>query len=79
MLTGVVASVHVAMMVANSIQVVQVVIGVSSQAIRPSPWRPVGGQTPAALASFDHMWRHVHLHQRESDHVLHLYPPIPLL
>lgn len=40
--TCVVASVHVPVVVAHSVQVIQVVIWISSQAIWPSPWRPMG-------------------------------------
>lgn len=36
--TCVVASMHIPVVVAHSIQVIQVVIWVSSQAIWPSPW-----------------------------------------
>lgn len=77
--TCVVASVHISMVVAHSIQVIQIVIRVSSQAIWPSPRRPMGRQTPAALASLNNMRCHVHTHQWKPHHVLHLHPPIPLL
>lgn len=41
-ITCVVAAVHIPMMVAHSIQVIQIVIRVPSQAIWPSPWWPMG-------------------------------------
>lgn len=78
-LTGVVASVHVAVVVAHGVQVVQEVIRVPAQAVGPPPRRPVGGQAPAALAPLDHVRRHVHAHQREAHHVLHLHPEVALL
>ena len=79
MVTCVVATVHVAVMIAHGVEVIQVVVGVASQAVGPSPRRPVGRQAPAALASLDHMGRHVHAQQGEPHHVLHFHPAVALL
>lgn len=77
--TCVVSSLHGAMMVAHCVQVVEVVFGVAAQPIRSSPWGPVGGETPAALAPLHHVGRHVHARKWELDHVLQLHPAVSIL
>lgn len=77
--TCVVPPLHGAVMVAHGVQVVQVVLRVPAHAVGPSPRRPVGRETPAALAPLHHVWRHVHACERELHHVLHLHAPISIL
>lgn len=77
--TCVVSSLHGAVMVAHRVQVVEVVLGVTAHPVRSSPWRPVRGETPAALAPLHHVRRHVHPHERELYHVLQLHPAISIL
>lgn len=70
---------HGPVMVANCVEVVQVVLRISAHPIRPPPWRPVGGKTPAALASLHHVWGHVHACEWKPHHVLHLNAAISIL
>lgn len=70
---------HGPVVVAHCVQVVQVVLGVTTHAIGPPPWGPVGGETPAALTPLHHVWCHVHACERELHHVLHLHAPIRIL
>ena len=77
--TCVVPSMHVAMMIADSIQIIKIVFWITAKAIRSSPWGPVGGEAPAALTPLYHVRGHVHAKQWEPHHVLHLHPPISLL
>lgn len=57
--TCVVPPLHGAMMIAHSIQVIDVVLRVPPESIGPSPWGPMRWQAPAALASLNHMRCHV--------------------
>lgn len=66
-------------MVAHCVQVIEVVLGVAAHPIGSSPWRPVGGETPAALAPLHHVGRHVHACEWELHHVLQLHPAISIL
>lgn len=77
--TCVVSSLHGAVMVAHCVEVVEVVLWVTAHPIGSSPRRPVGGETPAALAPLHHMGRHVHARQWELHHVLQLHPAISIL
>lgn len=77
--TCVVPPLHGAMMIAHGIQVIDVVLRVPPESIRSSPWRPMGWQTPAALASLNHMRRHVQASQGELDHVLKFHTPVSFL
>ena len=73
------SALHIAVVIAHGVQVVQVVLGVAAHAVGSSPRRPVRGEAPAALAPLDHVGRHVHPHQGEPHHVLHLHPPVAVL
>lgn len=77
--TCVVSSLHGPMMVTHCIQVIQVVLRVAAHPIRSSPRRPVGRETPAALAPLHHVGRHVHACERELHHVLQLHSSIAVL
>lgn len=77
--TCVVPPLHGAMVVAHCIQVVDEVLRVSAQAVGAPPGGPVGGQTPAALASLDHVRGHVKASQGKADHVLKLHAPVSFL
>lgn len=68
--TCVVPPLHGAVMVAHRIQVVDVVLRVPPESVGPSPRRPMGWQTPAALAPLNHVRCHVQASQWELDHVL---------
>ena len=78
-LTCVMSSLHGPMVVTHRIQVVKVVLGITSHTIRPPPWWPVGGETPAALTPLHHVGCHVHAGEWELHHVLHLHSSIPIL
>lgn len=75
----VVPPLHGAVMVAHRIQVIHVVLWVPPESVRPSPRRPVRGQAPAALASLNHVGRHVQAGQGELDHVLEFHAPVSVL
>ena len=77
--TCVVPPLHGAMMTAHGIQVIDVVLRVSPESVGPSPWRPVGRQTPAALASLNHARCHVQASQRELDRVLKFHTLVSFL
>lgn len=77
--TCVMSSLHGPMVIAHCIQVIKVVLWVSAHPIRPSPWRPVRREAPAALASLHHVWCHVHADERELHHVLNLHSSISVL
>lgn len=67
------------MMIAHGIQVIDVVLRVPPESVGPSPRRPVGWQTPAALASLNHVRGHVQASQRELDHVLKFHTLVSFL
>lgn len=73
------SALHGPVMVAHCVQVVKVVLRVTAHPVRPSPWRPVGGEAPAALAPLHHVGRHVHACERELHHVLHFHSPVSVL
>lgn len=77
--TCVVPPLHGAMMIAHSIQVIDVVLRVPPKSVGPSPWRPMRWQTPAALASLNHMRCHVQASQGELDHILKFHTPVSIL
>lgn len=77
--TCVVPPLHGAMMIAHSIQVIDVVLRVPPESIGPSPRRPMGWQAPAALTSLNHMRCHVQASQGELDHVLKFHTPVSFL
>lgn len=77
--TCVVPPLHGAMMIAHSIQVIDVVLRVPPESIGPSPRGPMRWQAPAALASLNHMRCHVQASQRELDHVLKFHAPVSFL
>lgn len=77
--TCVVPPLHGAMVIAHRIQVIDVVLGVPPESIGPSPRGPVRRQTPAALASLNHVRRHVQASQRELDHVLKFHTFVSFL
>lgn len=67
------------MVIAHSIQVIDVVLRVPPESIGPPPRGPMGWQTPAALASLNHMRSHVQASQGELDHVLKFHTPVSFL
>lgn len=73
------SSLHGPVVVAHRVQVVKVVLWVPAHPVRPSPWRPVRREAPAALASLHHVWCHVHTDERELHHVLNLHSSISIL
>lgn len=77
--TCVVPPLHGAMVIAHSIQVIDVVLRVPPESIGPSPRGPMGWQTPAALAPLNHMRCHVQASQGELDHVLKFHAPVSFL
>lgn len=77
--TCVVPPLHGAVMIAHSIQVIDVVLRVPPESVGPSPWRPMGWQTPAALASLNHVRCHVQASQRELHHVLKFHTLVSFL
>lgn len=77
--TCVMSSLHGPVVVTHCIQVIKVVLWVPTHPIWPSPWWPVRGEAPAALAPLHHVWCHVHTCEWELHHVLNLHSPIPIL